>query len=114
MVLLAGATLLPELLTDISAIRLQVPDLAVGDLFGSNMANMLILGTIDLFHRERRVWQQAAYEHTLIAALAIVLTGLAGIFIFCRVNVAFIEPDSALMILSYALGMWALFRLGGE
>jgi cation:H+ antiporter len=25
-----------------------------------------------------------------------------------------IEPDSALMILSYVLGMWALFRLSGE
>jgi hypothetical protein len=26
---------------------------------------MLTLGIIDLLHRQKRVWQQAAYEHTL-------------------------------------------------
>lgn len=35
-VLLAGATSLPELTTDISAVRLGATDLAVGDHFGSN------------------------------------------------------------------------------
>jgi cation:H+ antiporter len=112
MVLLAGATSLPELLTDISAIWLQAPDLAVGDLFGSNMANMLILGIIDLFHREQRVWQQAAYEHTLSAALAIALTGLAGIFIFCRVNVALwgVGLGSILIAIVYVFGMRVVYR----
>lgn len=47
-VLLAGATSLPELATDISAVRLGATDLAVADLFGSSMANMLILAVIDL------------------------------------------------------------------
>jgi len=112
MVLLAGATSLPELLTDISAIRLQAPDLAVDDLFGSNMANMLFLVNIDLFHREKRVWQQAAYEHTLTAALAIVLTGLAGIFIFCRVNVALwgVGLGSAFIAIVYVCGMRVVYR----
>lgn len=112
MVLLAGATSLPELLTDIFAIWLQAPDLAVGDLFGSNMANMLILAIIDLFHREKRVWQQAAYEHTLTAALAIVLTGLAGIFIFCRVNAELwgVGLGSILIAIIYVLGMRVVYR----
>ena len=47
-VLLAGATSLPELTTDVAAVRLGATDLAVGDLFGSSMANMLILAIIDL------------------------------------------------------------------
>jgi cation:H+ antiporter len=112
MVLLAGATSLPELLTDIFAIWLQAPDLAVGDLFGSNMANMLILGIIDLFHREKHVWQQAAYEHTLTAALAIALTGLAGLFIFCRVNVALwgVGLGSTLLAIIYVFGMRVVYR----
>ena len=41
-VLLAGATSLPELTTDVAAVRLGVPDLAAGDLFGSSLANMLL------------------------------------------------------------------------
>jgi cation:H+ antiporter len=112
MVLLAGATSLPELLTDIHAIRLQAPDLAVGDLFGSNMANMLILGIIDLIHREKRVWQHAAYEHTLTAALSIALTSLAGIFIFSRVDVALwgVGIGSTIIVTIYVFGMRVVYR----
>lgn len=83
-VLVARATSLPELLTDVSAVLMDVSNLAVGHLFGSNMANMLILGIIDLLYRQKRVWQQAAYKQTLIAALAMTLTGLAGAFILLK------------------------------
>lgn len=69
-----------EVFTDVSAALLQAPNLAVGDLFGSSMANMLILGIIDLAHRQKQVWQQAAFEHTLMAGLAVVLTALAALF----------------------------------
>jgi cation:H+ antiporter len=40
--------------------------------------------------------------------------GLMGIIYRAEKRFLLIEPDSALMILSYALGMWALFHLGGE
>lgn len=39
-VFLAAATSLPEIVTDISAVRLDASDLAAGDLFGSSMANV--------------------------------------------------------------------------
>lgn len=47
-VLLASATSSPEIFTDINAVLLDAPDLAVGDLFGSNMTNRCILGIVDL------------------------------------------------------------------
>jgi cation:H+ antiporter len=47
-VLLAGATSLPELVVDISAVRLGAADLAVGDLMGSSLFNLLILAVLDL------------------------------------------------------------------
>ena len=53
----SGSASLPEIFTDVSAALMHAPDLAAGDLFGSNMANMLILGIIDLMHRQKRVWQ---------------------------------------------------------
>jgi cation:H+ antiporter len=34
-IFLAGATSLPELLVDVNAVRLNLPDVAVGDLMGS-------------------------------------------------------------------------------
>ena len=111
MVLIAVATSLPELLTDISAALLHAPDLAVGDLFGSNMANMLILGLIGLFPRQPPV-RQAAYEHILSATLAMVLTGLAGLFIVLKTDVALwgVGLDSALIALIHVLGMRVAYR----
>ena len=45
-VLLAAATSLPELTVDLSAVRQGMPDLAVGDLFGSSLMNLLILASL--------------------------------------------------------------------
>lgn len=111
-VLIAGATSLPEVATDVSAAWMDAPDLAVGDLFGSNMANMLILGIIDLVHRQKRVWQQAAYEQTLVASLAMALTGLAGAFIWLKAGEAHagVGPDTLLLIILYLLGMRVVYR----
>ena len=52
-VLLATATSLPELATGISAITVVgEPDLALGDAFGSNLFNLLIIGLLDIYWRE--------------------------------------------------------------
>ncbi|NOT56324.1 MAG: sodium:calcium antiporter [Deltaproteobacteria bacterium] len=112
MVLMAGATSLPELLTDIFAIWLHAPDLAVGDLFGSNMANMLILAIIDLLYREKRVWHQAAYEQALTAALAIALTGVAGLFILSRSNLQLwgVGLGSTVIAIIYLSGIRVVYR----
>ena len=53
-VFLALATSLPEIVTDISAVRLGAIDLAAGDLPGSSMANMLILApAVPPSHKKR-------------------------------------------------------------
>ncbi len=74
--LVAVATSLPELGTDLTAAAADAPDLAIGDLFGSSMANMAILGIIDLRYRGR-VLPSVELGHTRIAAIAIGLTALA-------------------------------------
>ena len=73
-VLLAGATSLPELTTDIAAVRMGAVDLAAGDLFGSSMANMLILALVTLVPSGAELFRRATLDHVLYAALAIILT----------------------------------------
>ena len=80
MVLVAAATSLPEIVTDISAALEGAPDLAVGDLFGSSMANMAILAVIDLMRRQR-VWARVEIGHARVASIAIALTALATLAI---------------------------------
>lgn len=81
-IFLAGATSLPELLVDISAIRAGMPDLAVGDLMGSSLANLFILAIADLIHRSpQKMFSRAAAQHALSASMSINMTVIAGIAI---------------------------------
>lgn len=79
--LVAGATSLPEITTDSAAILRDAPELATGDLFGSNMANMAVLGVVALVFWRARVIQREALGIALTASIAIALTTIAVLFI---------------------------------
>ncbi|MDP2343666.1 MAG: hypothetical protein Q8O67_22090 [Deltaproteobacteria bacterium] len=114
-VLIAGATSLPELATDISAVRLGVADLAAGDLFGSSMANMLILAVIDQLSRNL-VLRRAALDNTLAAGLAISVTALAAMFVLVRPTHGLwgIAPESIILVAIYIGGTRAVYRHAGR
>ncbi len=110
-VFLAIATSLPELVADITAVRLGAPDLAAGDLFGSSMANMLVLALLSLLPGAE-VFRRAALDNGLSAALAITLTAMAGFFIVFRFPfpIAGVGPGSILLVVTYVTGARAVFR----
>ena len=111
-VLLAGATSLPEMLTVVSAVLIDAPDLAVGDLFGAGLTNMLTLALIDLVHRTKRVWQQTALDQALIASLAVIMTGLAGLLILVKSSLSLVHLGGGTITIAviYVLGMRVVFR----
>ncbi len=78
--LLAAATSLPELTVDIAAVQNGHQDVAVGDLFGSSLMNLLILAGIDLVQRTRGrpMLSREAAAHALPATLGIAMTGIAA------------------------------------
>ena len=78
-ILVAAATSLPELATDINAVLLEAPDLAVGDLFGSSMANLLILAVADQCTRNPRMLTRVAMNQGLVGVLGITLAALAAL-----------------------------------
>lgn len=78
-VLAAAATSLPELSVDASAVRQGNPDLAVGDLLGSSLANLLVLAGLDLSNYSRgRMLSRAAAAHALSATMTILITAAAA------------------------------------
>jgi len=111
-VLLAGATSLPEVFTAVSAVLLDAPNIAVGDLFGAGLSNMLTLALIDAVHRQKRIWQQAALEQALIASLAVILTGLAGLLIVVKQPLPLwhVGLGTIAIAVIYVLGMRVVFR----
>ena len=76
MVLVAAATSLPEIAVAVSAVIEGSPDLAIGNLLGSNMANMALLAVVDLAYRGG-VWHRVGPGHARTAAVAIGLTSIA-------------------------------------
>jgi cation:H+ antiporter len=111
-VLLAGATSLPELTTDVFAVRLGATDLAVGDLFGSSMANMLILAIIDLLPPRGRVLREAAFDHALAASLAIALNTVAAVLVVLRPETSLwgVGPGSVVLFIGYLAGTRSVYR----
>jgi cation:H+ antiporter len=111
-VLLAAATSLPEVFTAASATLMNEPDIAVGDLLGAGLNNMLILAIVDLIYRGKRVWQQAAMEQLLLASLALILTALAALFMIIQPSIAVWHTGlgTCAIAVIYVLGMRVVFR----
>lgn len=111
LVFVAFVTSLPEVVTTVSAARHRAYDLAVGNLFGSNMFNIFALALVDIFYTEGRLLGAINPIMTLAGLLAIVLISLAGVGNVARVErrIWFMEVDALLIVLAYALGVWLLF-----
>ncbi len=109
-VAVAFITSLPELVTDVSAVSNGNHDLALGDLFGSSMANMAILATITLVFTTRRLLQRAALENILSAMLAMALTSSAVVFISAHSTPAIAEVGLGTIVIAviYMFGTFAI------
>ncbi len=108
--LLAGATSLPELLTSVSAINQGTPNLAAGNLLGSNSFNMLLLALIDILYRKKRILRNAALKHALSGSLAIVMIGIVLFFILAKIDfrIGWVGIDSLIIIGFYVLAVWLI------
>lgn len=111
--LLAFTTNIPDLVSSVVAVRMGAYDLAVGNLFGTTVFDMFVLGLVSLF-----------FPGTLFSAISPGFVAV-GLLLVILINVALfgtlagiewrplhIEWDAALIILIYLLGTYLLFRLG--
>jgi cation:H+ antiporter len=78
-VMLASVTSLPELVTGISSVTVAgVPNIAVGDVLGSCVFNLVLIMVLDFLSRDESVYRRASQGHILAAGFGIMLVGLAG------------------------------------
>ncbi len=109
--LIAGATSLPELLTTINAIQKGLPELAAGNILGSNMINILFLAVLDLMHHQKRILRKAAMKHALTGSLAVMLIALAVFFIVANIPLKIaigsfsLGLDSITLIVAYIFSL---------
>jgi len=116
--LVALATSLPELSTNISAVRLDPPnpELAVGNVFGANMLNMFTLAAVALAFGGKRFLQQVAPEQAYLIVVAVVMTGAAILFSALKMgaNTGEIGLSSIVLIVLFVIGMWWVYKTRPE
>lgn len=113
--LLATATSLPEILSTLTAFQLASPNLAAGNLLGSNMANMALLAIVDLASPYQPLLRRVAIEHALTASLATLMSCLVAVFVAVNLHfaVGWIGLDSLVIIAVYVAGI-LLIRSQGQ
>ena len=115
-VLMAGVTSLPELITGVSSVTVaNVPNIAVGDLVGSCVFNILIIALLDLLHGPGPIFSRADHGHILSGGFGIILLSLVGINIFLYsqfegLGIGFIGLYVPLIILIYLIAMRTIYR----
>jgi cation:H+ antiporter len=116
-VVLAAVTSLPELATGISSVAfVGEPDLTLGDLFGSNLINLLVIAIIDVLYTRGPVLHFLGTGMVLATILSTMLIGAAATSIYVAQNVAplgifgYIGLYSPILLLLYLLAQYMLFR----
>lgn len=111
---MALVTSLPEVVTTVTAARMGAYDLAVGNLFGSNIFNMFGLGSTDFLYFQGNFLATIDPALTLAGLAGLLLTSLGLVSAVAQVErrLFFVEIDALLILLVYAGAMWLLFSRG--
>lgn len=108
--LVALATSLPEFVATLAAVRIGAFDLAVGNIFGSNAFNMLLLLPLDLAF-PGALLASVSTTHVLTCFAVILITAVVILGQLYRVEqkTLFIEPDAALVITLVFGALWIVY-----
>lgn len=111
--LLALATSLPELSTVTTAMRMRQYEMAIADILGTSMFNIMLIVLIDAIYRGPPVLSLAGNFSLLAALLCILMATIYLIGLVERNNRTFARfgVDSIAILVSYIGGLFLLFQL---
>jgi len=113
---LAGATSLPEITVDLNAIHIGQPDLAVGDLLGSGLFNLLILMGVSATFQLPKESSPRSEQHAIAAVLSIMLTSIIALGLLVNLEISFLRAGwfTWFAFLCYLFGLRLLFQLNAQ
>jgi cation:H+ antiporter len=115
-IFVAMTTSLPELVISVSALRIGATDMAIANLLGSNMFNILILAIDDIVYLKGPLLSNVAKNHAVTGFIAAMMTGIIIISLTYRLEkktLLRLSWDAVGMLLAYGLNVYLLFRLRG-
>jgi cation:H+ antiporter len=114
--LMATVTSLPELVTGISSVTLaDAPDIAVGNVLGACVINLVMIVFLDLLQREESVYTRASQGHILSAGFGIIMAGFVGFSVLFSqhgeiMSLGTIGVYSPVLLVLYAVAVRSVFH----
>ena len=112
LLLLGGATSLPEMVTAATAAKLDAVNLAAGNIFGANMLNISKMAILMAVLGGGQVYQRLSPHHIWVAMLAILLTAMATLFAAIGIGTTWsvISPATIALLIVFITGSRILFK----
>ncbi len=114
-ILVSIATSLPELMTNITAVRIDAPGLALGNVFGADMINIFAISLVAIVFGIRNLFQNQPRDTQTLVIVAIVLGIIA--FVFGALRDWALGPTSVgavVIAVGYVVGMKLVYNAGAE
>lgn len=113
--LVAAATSLPELIVTISALRMGMADMAIGNLLGSNLFAILVIALDDLAYTQDSFFAVVSPAHAVTAFAASIMAGLCIVGLLYRPGnrfFGFLGWISLSLLAVYLLSSYAIYLYG--
>ncbi|QHE54025.1 sodium:calcium antiporter [Pontibacillus sp. HMF3514] len=106
-IIIGAAISLPELTASVTAIAIDSPNIAIGNLLGSNLFNLLALAVLDIVFRRHQVMGQTDIGSKLYIYLVIIMTlvVLVGLVLTLPTHIFHIGYNSVVLVLMYFGGV---------
>lgn len=108
----AFVTSLPELVVTLAALRLGAIDMAIGNLLGSNLFNIMVFAVDDLFYLEGPLFAHISSSHAASAFSAMMMSGVAIVGLFYRPETRVLKTvgwASIFLFVIYLINTYVLF-----
>ncbi|VAV83108.1 hypothetical protein MNBD_DELTA01-165 [hydrothermal vent metagenome] len=115
-VFVAMTTSLPEVAVSIAAVRLGAQDMAIANMLGSNMFNIVILAIDDIFYTAGPLFSSVGENNALTGVMAMVMTAVVVIGLaFPRERKVFLRLgwETASLIVLWVATIYMLFASKG-
>jgi len=114
-IFLAVATSFPELIVSISALRVGSIDMAIGNILGSNLFDIMIVPLCDLFWVGKSLFAFMRPVHLIPISLGIIMTSIVIVGIIYRSKKSILRMgwDVIAMLVVFVIGYVVLWMVGG-
>ena len=113
--LVAAVTSAPEIVVTVSALRIGALDMAIANVLGSNLFNIIYLAVDDLFYTKGSLLASVNSSHAITAFTSVMMSALVIVgFIFRPQKRAILKLTwiSLCLFLLYILNAWIQFQYG--